>query len=472
MKKRIRAGIRNPGIHFRLLLAGIVLISATTFTLGYMVRNITHEFVSSRFENQMQFLAKYLALNAELGILIDQRAMLKRQAENLLSEKDVVKVRIFNENGESLADVSKEYAGPLSVAEVPVTVKKSKEFPWNMGQDSEYRHPEERIIGSVRIHYTTEGIQHLLSVMRIRFLWLTAGLCGISVLIFYFISHSLVSPVTRLAKATREVAAGNLELRVEPGSLPEIRELALSFNAMLDSLQESQAALKRANEEMIRQKTLARMGEFSLMIAHEFKNPLGIIKSSLDILKADIREGAGELMVEYMEDEIRRLNHLIEEFLLFARPAVPSFRECDLNGILDENIRRFEIQLNGFPIQIQSDIPETACIARADPDLLMRVFSNVLKNAVEANEKQGVIRVRVFCGKGKWCTEISDGGQGISEEHLPRIFEPFFTTRAKGTGLGLAFAAQVITAHQGSIRAENRKEGGAAFRIEIPLGTE
>ncbi len=457
--------IKRAGIHLRLLLTGIILISASTFTLGYMARNITHEFVQSRFENGIQFLAKYLALNSELGILIDQRAMLKRQAENLLSEKDVVKVTIFNESDEILADVFRENHGPLSVVEVPVTVKKSKEFPWNIGTSD-----EEKIIGRVRIDYTTEGIGKLLDVMKIRFLWITLGLSGLSVLIFYFISRSLSLPVTRLAAAAREVAAGNPDLRVEPGNLPETRELALSFNAMLDSLQQSQAALKRANEEMVRQKTLARMGEFSLMIAHEFKNPLGIIKSSLDILKPDIENSSENTMILYIEDEIRRLNHLIEEFLIFARPALPTFRETDLNSMLRECIDRFEIQLSEVSIEIISDIPENPCIANADPDLLMRSVGNVLKNAIEANEQQGTVDVKAFSDKNTWHMEIRDQGPGIPEENMQKIFEPFFTTRATGTGLGLAFASQVIGAHQGKIMAENRKEGGAVFCMEIPLG--
>ena len=456
--------MKRAGIHFRLLLTGVILIIATTFTLGYMARNITHEFVQSRFENGIQFLAKYLALNSELGILIDQRAMLKRQAENLLSEKDVVKVTIFNESDEVLADVYRENHGPLSVVEVPVTVKKSKEFPWNMGSAE-----EERVIGRVRIDYTTEGIGKLLAVMKVRFLWITLGLSGLSVLIFYFISRSLSLPVTRLAAAARAVAAGNPDLRVEPGNLPETRELALSFNAMLDSLQESQAALKRANEEMIRQKTLARMGEFSLMIAHEFKNPLGIIKSSLDILKQDVENSSENTMIAYMEDEIRRLNHLIEEFLVFARPALPAFRETDLNAMLRECTDRFEIQINGVSLEIISDIPENQCIADADPDLLMRAVGNVLKNAIEANEQQGTVEVRAFSDQNAWHMEIRDQGPGIPDENMQKIFEPFFTTRATGTGLGLAFAAQVVGAHQGKIMAENRKEGGAVFRVELPL---
>ena len=148
---------------------------------------------------------------------------------------------------------------------------------------------------------------------------------------------------------------------------------------------------------MIRQEMLAQKGKFSLMIAHEFKNPLGIIKCSLDILKKDIECPENNLMIVYIEDEIRRLNQLIEDFLVFARPAVPNFREVELSAVLRENVERFEIQLNGTPVKICTEIPSVACAGYADPDLLTRVIGNILKNAVEANENQGEVLVRSFC---------------------------------------------------------------------------
>ncbi|GBC60198.1 two-component sensor histidine kinase [Desulfonema ishimotonii] len=456
--------MRRLGIHVRLLLAALALISATTSALGYMGINIAHQFVQSRFEKRIQFLARYLALNSELGILIGQKGMLTGLAENLLAEKDVVKVVILGEADEVLADVSKENSGQTSVVERPVRLKRARGFPWHTTAK-----PENQVIGKVRIYYSTEDINRLLSIMKERFLWLSMGLAALCMLMFYFISRSLVAPVSRLADATRQVADGDLSLRVEPGSLPETRELALAFNAMLDSLARSRRALEAAHLKMLRQETLAQMGKFSMMIAHEVKNPLGIIKSSLDILKADIPAPEENTMVLYIEDEIRRLNRLIEDFLSFARPAVPSFRNTDMNAMLRDHVERFELQLNGLPVEIMSHIPQSPCYAEADPDLLMRVVGNVLKNAVEANGQRGTVKLKAACRNGTWAVEIADQGPGIETAHIEKVFEPFFTTRAKGTGLGLAFVYQVISAHAGRIRAENLPEGGARFSIELPV---
>ena len=463
--------MKRFGIHYRLLMAGILMISASTLTLGYIGVNITHEFVSERFENRIRFLAKYLALNAELGILIDERPMLKRLAENLLSENDVIRVVIINDHEECLAEVAKGSDERYGTMEWPVILKEDENLDNPFRQQYQPETSRKSLIGKVRIDYSIEGITKLLTTMKIRFIGWSAILALLSVLLFYFISRSLVSPLTRLVHAAREVAEGNLSLRVKPGNLPETSELALSFNAMLDSLEKSGKALEQANREMVKQKTLAEMGKFSMIIAHEIKNPLGIIKSSVDLLKNDVADKENNLMIRYIEDEIRRINRLIEEFLLFSKPAMPNFREVDLNGMLAEGINRFEIQFNGNETRISSDIPETPCYANGDPDLLMRAIGNVLKNAAEANERKGQVTVRVNCTEQKWILEIIDEGDGINPRDSGRIFEPFYTTRAKGTGLGLAYAAQIVANHNGVIKAENRSSSpGAVFTIELPMG--
>jgi signal transduction histidine kinase len=458
--------MNKPGIHVRILLAAFLLISATTFTLGYIGANITHQFAQRRFEEHISFLAKYLALTAELGILIDDRAMLRRMAVNLMSEKDVVGVTILDSHNQELIHVPETISNSFPVMETPVYLTESREeskaFEYHKGS-------EESLIGKVQIIYSTKGIDQLWATMITYFIWLAGGLTCLAGLIFYFISRSLVAPVKGLAQAARKVAQGDRNLRAQPGTLPETRELAVAFNVMLDSLERNRRSLEEAKEQMRRQKTLAEMGKFSLLIAHEFKNPLGIIKSSMDVLKKDFALSSENTMVFYIEDEIMRLNRMIGDFLTFARPVAPSFRHTDLNALLKEIVTRFELQKTGMPSEIQSDIPSAPCYADVDPDLLIRAIGNIIKNAFEANMGKCVVQVTAAGRTDAWTMEIVDDGEGIAPENIDKIFNPFFTTRAKGAGLGLAYTFQAIKAHGGAISAENRMEGGARFRIEIPL---
>jgi signal transduction histidine kinase len=359
------------------------------------------------------------------------------------------------------------------VVEKPVTVTAFREegdaLLWDMetAGDSDF-------IGTVRIAYSTAGIDKLLSRMKYQFVWLAALLTVFSLLFFSIIARSLVAPLTRLVETIRNVTGGEWTARVTPGNLPETRELSIAFNAMLDSLERSRTALEKADREVFQKRTLAELGKFSLMVAHEVKNPLGIIKSSLDMLVQEESPESRELLTAYMNDEIRRLNRLIEDFLQFARPAAPNFRSVDINAVLSDCLDRFEIRRDEPRVRIRRVIPESSCRIIADPDLLVRAFGNILKNAVEAGGEGGEVdieaEVRSEGNDRFWCLAIRDRGEGIDPENLERIFEPFFTTRSKGTGLGLAFTAQIVHSHGGEITAENRKNGGAVFRVHLPVG--
>jgi signal transduction histidine kinase len=467
--------MRRSGIHLRLLVAAFALICAATFSLGFLGITMTRNSLSKNFENRITFLARYLALNSEVGVLIDNKPGLKRLAHNLLGEEGVAKVKIYGRQGKLLATVSKEVPGPLAVVEAPVFLRRSRDISFLFSSGIPPQIPEEsgqEIIGGVRIVYSTWSIQKLMETITTRFIWFSAGLAMLAGLVFYFISRSIVAEVTRLGEAARKVAGGDRKLRAAPGKIPETRELALAFNAMLDSLDESREALAKADREMMRQNFLAEMGKFSLMIAHEFKNPLSIIKSSVDVLKKDPPREAGEVMITYMEDEIRRLNRLIEDFLTFARPAQPRFRPVDLNDLLRELVSRIELKKAHAEIVFQVDIPSQPCMTRGDPDLLMRALGNVIDNACNANQDRGTVRISAEVEGNTWISTIEDEGEGIPPDHFEKIFEPFFTTRAKGTGLGLAFATQVINSHDGAISAENGEGKGARFRVLLPVERE
>jgi methyl-accepting chemotaxis protein len=288
------------GIHARLLLAVFLLIGITTIGLGYLGVSISHRFVQTRFDERMRFLARNLAMNAELGLLLGDRVMLERLARSVLTEKDMVEVSVVDSRGVVYTEVRAPISGEQGSIEAPVVLKEGEDESraFLLHDDPVSR---EKIIGKVRITYSTEGMREMIESMKTRFFFLAVGLTGLFLLMFALISRSLVAPVTQLAHAARQVAKGERELRVRPGNLPETRELALAFNAMLDSLDWSSKALEDAYQEMLQQKTLAEMGKFSMMIAHEVKNPLSIIKTSLDMLKKEHGLAQDDVLVAYMD---------------------------------------------------------------------------------------------------------------------------------------------------------------------------
>lgn len=459
---------RNIGFHIRVLFASVFLISATTFTMGYLGVNIIKEFVTQRFNQRIDFMAEYLALNSELGILIGEQNLLRGLAENMLKEDDIAGVQITDHLGRSLVSVDKEMSGPFETVDKKVYLSETEESAAWISQLAGSR--EADLIGRVNVTYSIQGINNLASRMKSRFVVIALVLNGLACLIFYVVSRSLVSPLISLAETARRVSSGNRTIRAAPGNTPEIHRLASAFNDMLDSLAEGRRTLKSAYEKMARQETLAEVGKFSLMIAHEVKNPLGIIKSSLEMLKTDMKIPADNLLMNYAEEEIVRLNTLIESFLMFSRPAKPQFEKIDLNQMLEQVLMGFEIQHSTNGLTFECSIPDIPFEAEVDFDLLSRGIGNIIKNACEANNGKGVVHIDVKMIQEKWQVFVTDQGRGINEKDRQKIFEPFFTTKITGTGLGLAFADQVIKAHGGSIRVDNSETGGCRFCITLFSG--
>jgi signal transduction histidine kinase len=459
---------RRFGIHFRMLSVAVLLISVTTFTMGYLGVTIINQFVTQRFNQRIEFMAEYLALNSELGILIGEKNLLRGLADNMLKEDDIAGVDILDHMDRILVAASRDIRGPFASVEKKVYLSESEEGAAWISRLAGNRDAD--LIGRVAVTYSVRGIKDLAGRMTARFVYIALALTGLACLIFYVMSRSLVAPLLALADTARKVSSGNRGIRAAHGGTPEINRLADSFNDMLDSLAAGRRTLKQAYEKMARQETLAEVGKFSLMIAHEVKNPLGIIKSSLEMLKSDMKIPEDNMLMNYAEEEIVRLNTLIESFLMFSRPAKPRFETVDLNQMLEQVIMGFEIQHSSDGVRFNCHVPDTPFEAKVDFDLLSRGIGNIIKNACEAGNGKGMVDIHVEMIQEKWQVFITDQGKGIREADKKKIFEPFFTTKATGTGLGLAFADQVIKAHGGSIRVENVEAGGCRFCITLFSG--
>lgn len=462
---------KTIGIHQRLLIAAVVLISASTFTLGYFGLGMINRFVALRFEQRIDYMAANLAINAELGILIGEKDLLKGLAISLLNEKDIAAIEIENSVGKILVKEAGNLSAPFETVEKPVVLSETENLNPGLNPGGKFS-GERQEIGLVRIQYTREGINELLQAMKLRFVVAALVLAGIFCAIFFFISRSLVSPVISLAGVAKKVSNGDISVRAISGSIPETRKLAHAFNEMLDSIEDGRKALIRAHEKMARQEALAEVGKFSMMIAHEVKNPLAIMKSSLEMLKEDFAIPDDNLFVNYAEEELTRLNDLIESFLIFSRPDKPNFALTDLNALVEQVVAGFEIQYASDERKLITSIPSEPCFAEADSDRFSRALSNVIRNALEAGPDMGKVFISVKISETDWSVFVRDQGPGIDPDTADRIFEPFYTMKAKGTGLGLVFADQVVKAHAGKISAGNSEDGGARFCITIPLSVK
>jgi two-component system sensor histidine kinase PilS (NtrC family) len=242
-------------------------------------------------------------------------------------------------------------------------------------------------------------------------------------------------------------------------------------------------AVVQMEQELRRRERLAGVGELAASIAHEIRNPLAAISGSVELLRSGESEDSARLM-DIVLREIGRLDALIRDFLQYARPSAPKLEPVPLPALLDEVARMLETSLPaGAKLEREAD---PGAVALADPTQLRQVIWNLVRNALEALEGEGVVRLaasrlaappqealaggrkRGAEGAGSVEIVVADTGRGIALADLERIFDPFYTTKADGTGLGLPTVHRIVESHGGALQVESQPGVGTCFRVRLP----
>jgi len=230
-------------------------------------------------------------------------------------------------------------------------------------------------------------------------------------------------------------------------------------------------------EDKIRQaEKMAAIGEMAAGVAHEFRNPLAAISGAAQVLEGDLdNDPDSNGLINIITRECDRLDGTIRDFLQFSKPAAPEKNWFSLKGLVEESCELLAQSSKwNNNISVIKDIPENLD-CWGDSGQILQVVINLISNARNAfGDNEGIIKLSAIEdtteSKEKTVIRVTDNGPGIQEKILPTIFEPFFTTRENGTGLGLAIVKQLLDSHDGTIKAENNKDGpGVKFTITLPL---
>jgi signal transduction histidine kinase len=206
-------------------------------------------------------------------------------------------------------------------------------------------------------------------------------------------------------------------------------------------------------------------------IAHEIRNPLGIISSSAQLLGkrlAGTEPGVGQ-MLGIIQEETARLNGLITDFLAFGRPARPHRQPVEIGALVRKAVEHLQGMAQQRGVRVAAELPSAELPASVDPDMVQQVLLNLLLNALDATPAGGEVTVSLRVEDGALRLEVRDTGCGIAEGSLSKIFNPFFTTKEKGTGLGLANAHRMVEAHGGEISVRSAPGRGSVFTVRLPL---
>lgn len=235
--------------------------------------------------------------------------------------------------------------------------------------------------------------------------------------------------------------------------------------------------IKETYQILHQKEKLAALGEMSSALAHEIKNPLSNIKGSAQILKNnDITREEQDKFINFIIEEIDRLNKLLVNFLGIAKTSSQDLKSYNLVYLIDNILEQSNFEFERQNIKVNKIFPEGECLILADEHLLKQVFLNLIMNSCEAMQSTGggILTVRVEKIPDKVKIEIADTGIGVEREKLPFIFEPFFTTKEGGSGLGLTVVQKIISNMRGEVYAEspiaitNNREMGTRIKIILP----
>ena len=270
-----------------------------------------------------------------------------------------------------------------------------------------------------------------------------------------------VTLVTRTGK-TAHVQASTSRMRAVGGRI-------LGAVVTIEDVSE----IKALTEQLIRADRLAAMGELTAGVAHEVRNPLGVIRASVQLLEeAECDQGRVEEAAGVIKQEIDRLDKVIKALLDFGRPSQPMFASTDVEEVVTGVLLFTSRFAKQSEVQIEEDYAEGLPPVFGDADQLKQVFLNLLTNAVQIMEERGgTIRISTMLEGDFVQVEVADSGPGIPPSNIGKVFDPFFSTRDDGTGLGLTIVHRIIDEHGGHIEVESG-EGGTTFRVSLPIAED
>jgi two-component system sensor kinase FixL len=248
-----------------------------------------------------------------------------------------------------------------------------------------------------------------------------------------------------------------------------VEDERLRINEHLEELVQARTqALKDAQETLVRKERLATLGQLAGSIAHEIRNPLGIVRNAAYYLEQVSKDQDKEMLESRAEIQrgLTRVDRIISELLDYARDSQVNHQEFALSDVIEDAFAGVEIPPNAI---VNAPIPSSSLICYGDSDQISRILKNLVINALQAMPDGGTLTMHYSTsGDGKAMVEVKDTGAGMTKEQLAKIFEPLFTTKTLGIGLGLALSLRYAELNNGSLTAESILDRGSTFRLTIP----
>ena len=323
------------------------------------------------------------------------------------------------------------------------------------------------VAGYLRLGISVQPLFNILRTSRQK-VWAVSGVIVIvGILAALWIARKLISPILLLNRAAHRVGEGDFGTAIPEKGVGEIGELATTFNIMSSQLKEQVAAIRSAQENLVRTEKLYALGEFSTGLAHEIKNPLTSIKMLIQ-LAGEQKEPLQGQDLEVIIGELDRIDYTVSRFLRSARQSEMAFTDTNINGLVKDVLAITSPKIQKSGVVIEKDLAKNLPPVRVDGAGIKQILMNGILNALQAMPSGGKLTINTSrTDDGLQCA-ITDTGNGISKENLKHIFDPFFTTKEDGTGMGLAVAWNIARQHGGRLDIVSREHQGTSLILILP----
>ncbi len=361
---------------------------------------------------------------------------------------------------------------------------------WYITAYEPIRDIEGEIIGILYVGMLEKPYIDLRNRVMLTFATMASGCVVVLLLILFFITSSIIHPLQKMVLATKRIASGDLNHKVDSLSKDEIGELAQSFNRMTENLkvanekliqwgktlekrvEERTRELREMQDYLIHSEKMASLGKMAAGVAHEINNPLTSILINTHLMLEKIEKSHTFYEnLSLIADETSRCTNIVKGLLEFSRQNPPQKAYASINEIINRTLQLLENQVAFQNITIVKKLAQNLPQLKVDKDKIRQVFWNLFVNASEAMPKGGTLTIISQLSSDRKYVEviIIDTGVGIPKENLSKIFDPFYTTKAGGTGLGLAVSYGIINQHQGKISVKSEPNRGTAFTLSLPI---
>ncbi|AEE96692.1 integral membrane sensor signal transduction histidine kinase [Mahella australiensis 50-1 BON] len=251
-----------------------------------------------------------------------------------------------------------------------------------------------------------------------------------------------------------------------PSVSGEMGEIAQAINSMAEALEEK----AKLEEQLQRSERLAALGQLVAGIAHEMRNPMAIVKATVQLMQKQYKDSSEmQQYLDVIKEQVDRQDKIVKELLDFSRPSKSLWEDISLVELLKSVITFTRPYMDQYHIELSEKYQIDLPLIIADGERLKQVFVNIIINAVQSMPKGGQLMISVYSDEQNVYASFADTGSGIADEDIENIFNPFYTTKYSGTGLGLAISHNIIAMHGGTIAVTRSKDGGSIFTVSIPI---